>query len=302
MRFRIRIRMLLRLEQVIPVPGSYFAGYLDAVLPSVCFDGLLRVWSGNTVDSASEALFGVGRRLCRLHVLTALHRAIQFQGARKARPVRSDRQTFRLELIDGTVIFASARTAGRIFLFQSERLRDSFRVQPPHLLQPGGIFQFGGVAFMVDESVFRKHGGHYGIPQNLVVRPLLAPILQSASSGNHRMIFVLIFLRFCAYTAVKDVTFEAGPSTGIDMDADKKDGSPAISRACAGGERRIGIASPRHFYRDAFIFGFQDFFAFFRDRQRQILFFKSVADCTGIASAVTGIDENFFHRKYLLLW
>src|SRR5690606_7209454 len=90
--------------------------------------------------------------------------------------------------------------------------------------------------------------------------------------------------------------------TGIDMDADKKVGSPAISRACAGGERRIGIASPRHFYRDAFIFGFQDFFAFFRDRQRQILFFKSVADCTGIASAVTGIDENFFHRKYLLLW
>src|SRR5690606_41944255 len=124
---------------------SYLAGALGAVLLLVCSDGLPRVWAETAVDSAFEVLLDVGMRLYRLRVLTAHHRAFQFQGARKARAVRSDRQIFRLELIEGTVSFASARTAGRIFLFHSDRLRDSFRVTPPPLLPPCGVVHLSRV-------------------------------------------------------------------------------------------------------------------------------------------------------------
>src|SRR5690606_20682670 len=131
--------------------------------------------------------------------------------------------------------------------FFAEEFQDTLGMQTPYLLQPGGVFQLGGVRLVVDEAVFREHGGHYGIPQYLVVRPLFASILQATSGGDGFMQDVLELFRLARYAAIVNVGLETSSAAGINMDADEQVSTPAIRRLAASAQGRVCIPGAAHF-------------------------------------------------------
>src|SRR5690554_531405 len=164
-------------------------------------------------------------------------------------------------------------------------------MQTPYLLQPGGVFQFGGVAFMVDKAVFGEHRGHRGAPQYLEVRSLFTPILQAAPGGNGLMQDVLELFRFDGHAAVIDEGLETGAAASVDVDADEQIGPPAVRGLTTSAQGRVRIPSAAHFNLHP---GRPEHLrALFRDGQGQILLFQAVSDGPRIRPPVARVNEDF---------
>src|SRR5690606_5680907 len=120
-------------------------------------------------------------------------------------------------------------------------------MQTPYLLQPGGVFQLGGIVFVVDEAVFGEHRGHGGMLEDIISGPLFASILQATSGGDGFMQDVLELFRLARYAAIVNVGLETSSAAGINMDADEQVSTPAIRRLAASAQGRVCIPGAAHF-------------------------------------------------------
>src|SRR5690606_14382357 len=223
--FRFRFRLFFLLEEVIPVPVSYFAGYFDAVLLLVFLDGLFCVLTENSVYFALEILFNVWVRLNSLDVLTLHHRAFQFQGARKARAVRSGRKFLRLKLVEGTrVVFASAaRASGRGFIRQSEVFLHSLRDFLSgffRLLLIEHVMLVVVFARRVHKPELDENRGHTRMFQHVKVRRLNSAVAEPHRLHDVRMNFLRELFPFG--TAGIVVRLGPGASSGVPVERNEK--------------------------------------------------------------------------------